>query len=93
MLSYVYTVRQSKILYVGHSQGTIMGLAAFTLPEITKMISAAALLCPISYLDHVSASFVLRAVGMHLDQMLLTMGFHQLNFRSDMGVQIVDSIC
>ncbi|KAF7058263.1 hypothetical protein CFC21_065361 [Triticum aestivum] len=77
MLSYVYTVRQSKILYVGHSQ----------------MISAAALLCPISYLDHVSASFVLRAVGMHLDQMLLTMGFHQLNFRSDMGVQIVDSIC
>ncbi|KAE8785590.1 Triacylglycerol lipase 1 [Hordeum vulgare] len=93
MLSYVYTVRQSKILYVGHSQGTIMGLAAFTLPEITKMISAAALLCPISYLDHVSASFVLRAVGMHLDQMLLTMGFHQLNFRSAMGVQIVDSIC
>lgn len=47
-----------------------MGLAAFTLPEIAKMISAAALLCPISYLDHVSASFVLRAVGMHLDQVL-----------------------
>ncbi|KAL5205772.1 hypothetical protein ABZP36_033981 [Zizania latifolia] len=93
MLGYVYTVTQSKILYVGHSQGTIMGLAAFTVPEIAKMISSAALLCPISYLDHVSASFVLRAVGMHLDQMLLTMGIHQLNFRSDMGVQIVDSLC
>uniref|UniRef100_A0ACD5XQL1 Uncharacterized protein n=1 Tax=Avena sativa TaxID=4498 RepID=A0ACD5XQL1_AVESA len=93
MLSYVYTVRQSKILYVGHSQGTIMGLAAFSLPEIAKMISSAALLCPITYLDHVSARFVLRAVAMHLDQMLLTMGIHQLNFRSDMGVQIVDSLC
>ncbi|OEL14363.1 Triacylglycerol lipase 1 [Dichanthelium oligosanthes] len=82
MLSYVYTVTQSKILYVGHSQGTIMGLAAFTKPEIVEMISSAALLCPISYLDHVSASFVLRAVAMHLDQMLITMGIHQLNFRS-----------
>uniref|UniRef100_A0A0E0IFZ3 Lipase n=1 Tax=Oryza nivara TaxID=4536 RepID=A0A0E0IFZ3_ORYNI len=93
MLGYVYTVTQSKILYVGHSQGTIMGLAALTMPEIVKMISSAALLCPISYLDHVSASFVLRAVAMHLDQMLVTMGIHQLNFRSDMGVQIVDSLC
>ncbi|KAL6600313.1 hypothetical protein ACP70R_045113 [Stipagrostis hirtigluma subsp. patula] len=93
MLSYVYTVTQSKILYVGHSQGTIMGLAALTMPEIVKMISSAALLCPISYLNHVSAGFVLRAVAMHLDQMLVTMGIHQLNFRSDMGVQILDSLC
>uniref|UniRef100_A0A0E0LY57 Lipase n=1 Tax=Oryza punctata TaxID=4537 RepID=A0A0E0LY57_ORYPU len=93
MLGYVYTLTQSKILYVGHSQGTIMGLAALTMPEIVKMISSAALLCPISYLDHVSASFVLRAVAMHLDQMLVTMGIHQLNFRSDMGVEIVDSLC
>nr|CAB3456604.1 unnamed protein product [Digitaria exilis] len=93
MLSYVYTVKQSKVVYVGHSQGTIMGLAAFTKPEIVKMISSAALLCPISYLDHVSASFVLRAVAIHLDQMLITMGIHQLNFRSEMGVQILDSLC
>nr|CAB3452907.1 unnamed protein product [Digitaria exilis] len=93
MLSYVYTVKQSKVVYVGHSQGTIMGLAAFTKPEIVKMISSAALLCPISYLDHVSASFVLRAVAIHLDQMLITMGIHQLNFRSEMGVQMLDSLC
>lgn len=93
MLSYVYTVTQSKISYVGHSQGTIMGLAAFTMPEIVKMISSAALLCPISYLDHISASFVLRAVAMHLDQMLVAMGIHQLNFRSDTGVQILDLLC
>lgn len=45
-----------------------MGLAAFTRPDIVKMIDSAALLCPISYLDHVSATFVLRAVGLHLDQ-------------------------
>ncbi|KAJ1288926.1 hypothetical protein BS78_02G126100 [Paspalum vaginatum] len=93
MLSYVHTVTQSKILYVGHSQGTIMGLAAFTMPEIVKMIGSAALLCPISYLDHVSSSFVLRAVAMHLDQIVVAMGIHQLNFHSNTGVQILDYLC
>lgn len=57
-----------------------MGLAAFTKPEIVKMISSAALLCPISYLDHVSASFVLRAVAIHLDQVILcSKDIHQVD--------------
>lgn len=93
MLSYVYTKTNSKVLFVGHSQGTIMGLAAFTVPDTVKMIEAAALLTPISYLDHITSRFALRAVKMHLDQMLLTLGIHQLNFRSDIGVQIIDSLC
>lgn len=45
-----------------------MSLAAFTQPEIVEMVEAAALLCPISYLEHVNAQFVLRMVNMHLDQ-------------------------
>ncbi|WOL13585.1 triacylglycerol lipase 1 [Canna indica] len=93
MISYVYLVTNSKIFYIGHSQGTIMGLAAFTMPEVVQMIESAALLCPISYLDHISSTFVLRAVSLHLDQLLLSMGIHQLNFRSDMGIEILDTIC
>ncbi|XP_042373660.1 triacylglycerol lipase 1-like [Zingiber officinale] len=93
MISYVYSVTNSKIFYVGHSQGTIMGLAAFTMPDIVEMVDAAALLCPISYLDHITSTFVLRAVALHLDQMLLSLGIHELNFRSDTGIQILDSIC
>ncbi|XP_008806067.1 triacylglycerol lipase 1-like [Phoenix dactylifera] len=93
MISYVYSATNSKVFYVGHSQGTIMALAAFTMPNVVRMIEAAALLCPISYLDHISSSFVLRAVGLRLDQMLLTIGIHQLNFRSDTGIQILDSVC
>ncbi|MQL78218.1 hypothetical protein Taro_010656 [Colocasia esculenta] len=93
MINYVYSITNSKVFFVGHSQGTIMGLAALTIPDIAEMIEAAALLCPISYLDHISAPLVLRAVKMHLDQVLLTMGIHQLNFRSDVGVQVLDSLC
>ncbi|RZB89219.1 Triacylglycerol lipase 1, partial [Glycine soja] len=79
MINYINSVTNSKIFVVGHSQvfiiGTIISLAAFTQPEIVEKVEAAALLSPISYLDHVSAPLVLR-------MMILTMGIHQLNFKS-----------
>lgn len=93
MIEYIYQTTDSKIFLVGHSQGTIMSLAAFTQPDIVKMVEAAALLCPISYLEHVSAPFVRRMVNMYIDKMILAMGIHQLNFRSKIGVQIMDSVC
>lgn len=93
MINYVYSVTKSKIFFVGHSQGTIMALAAFTQPNIVDMVEAAALLCPISYLGHISSRLVLRAVSIHLDQILMALGLHQLNFRSDTDVQIMDSLC
>ncbi|XP_068655359.1 triacylglycerol lipase 1 [Aristolochia californica] len=93
MINYVYSKTNSKVFLVGHSQGTIMALASLTQPEVANMVEVAALLCPITYLRHISSRFVLRAVTMHLDQMLLAMGFHQLNFRSNTGVQILDSLC
>lgn len=45
-----------------------MGLAAFTMPEAVEMVQAAALLCPISYLNHISSSLILKAVNFHLDK-------------------------
>ncbi|CAO2814895.1 unnamed protein product [Amaranthus hypochondriacus] len=93
MLEFIYQETKSKVFLVGHSQGTIMSLAALTQPDIVKRVEAAALLCPISYLEHVNAPFVLRMVNMYLDKMILAMGFHQLNFHSDIGVQLLDSVC
>ncbi|KAK9667157.1 hypothetical protein RND81_14G237200 [Saponaria officinalis] len=93
MIEYIYQLTNSKVFLVGDSQGTIMSLATLTQPDTVDMVEAAALLCPISYLEHVNAPFVLRMVDMHLDKMILAMGFHQLNFRSDKGVQLLDSLC
>ncbi|XP_031495814.1 triacylglycerol lipase 1 [Nymphaea colorata] len=93
MINYVYSATNSKVHFVGHSQGTIMALAAFTQPMISEMVAAASLLCPISYLDHISSHFVLRAVSMHVDQMLVAIGLHQLNFRSNIGIQVLESVC
>ncbi|EPS65045.1 hypothetical protein M569_09735, partial [Genlisea aurea] len=68
MIRFIHNVTNSKVLLVGHSQGTIISLAALSQPDIPKMVEAAALLCPISYLDHITAPFVLRLVHMHLDE-------------------------
>ncbi|CAK7330007.1 unnamed protein product [Dovyalis caffra] len=93
MIHHVYSVTSSKVLIVGHSQGTIMSFAALIQPNVVEMVEAAALLCPISYLDHLTASLVLRMVGLHLDQVVLAMGIHQLNFRSEILIDLLDSIC
>ncbi|VFQ72080.1 unnamed protein product [Cuscuta campestris] len=68
MTRYVYSITNSKVSIVGHSQGTIISLAALTQPNIVEMVEAAALLCPISYLDHITSTFVLRMVKMYLDE-------------------------
>ncbi|KAJ9159475.1 hypothetical protein P3X46_024982 [Hevea brasiliensis] len=93
MIQHIYSTANSKVFVVGHSQGTLMSLAALTQPNIVEMVEAAALLCPISYLEHISAPFVLRMVGLHLDQMVLAMGIHQLNFRSKVLINLLDSMC
>eukprot|EP00252_Welwitschia_mirabilis_P017415 TRINITY_DN3860_c0_g1_i2.p1 TRINITY_DN3860_c0_g1~~TRINITY_DN3860_c0_g1_i2.p1 ORF type:complete len:416 (+),score=56.59 TRINITY_DN3860_c0_g1_i2:260-1507(+) len=93
MIEYIYSVTGSRVLYVGHSQGTLMGLAAFTQPNVVNMIKAAALLSPISYLNHITSTFVHAAVKMHLDEILYSLGFHQINFRSNMAVQMLDYVC
>ncbi|XP_076931880.1 triacylglycerol lipase 1-like [Bidens hawaiensis] len=93
MLTYITSKTNSKVFVVGHSQGTIMSLAAFTQPDIVNMVEAAALLSPISYLDHITSKFVLNLVNMHLDEALSLLGIHQLNLKSDILTNIVEMAC
>ncbi|KAL1534559.1 sphingosine N-acyltransferase subunit lip1 [Salvia divinorum] len=93
MIHYIYLTTNSKVLVVGHSQGTIMSLAALTQPDIAKMVKATALLCPISYLDHITAPFVLKLVKIRLDEIILELGIHELNFKSEWGTRIMDVLC
>ncbi|CAA3003726.1 triacylglycerol lipase 1-like isoform X2 [Olea europaea var. sylvestris] len=93
MIRYVYTVTNSRVFVIGYSQGTIISLAAFTEPDTVQMVGAAALLCPITYLNHMTARLPLRLVKMHLTQVLLAVGIHELNFKSDWGTRIMEMMC
>ncbi|XP_026430117.1 triacylglycerol lipase 2-like [Papaver somniferum] len=56
-INFVYKQTKKKINYIGHSQGTIMALASFSLgpkapDEVLTKLKAAALLSPVAYLSH-----------------------------------------
>nr|GEW59333.1 triacylglycerol lipase 1 [Tanacetum cinerariifolium] len=70
-----------------------MSLAAFTQPDIVSMVEAAALLSPISYLDHITSKFVLNLVNMHLEEALSLLGIHQLNLKSNILIDIIELGC
>lgn len=80
LINSINSVTNSKLFVVGHSQGTIISLVSFTQPEIVEKVEAAALLSPISCLNHVSAPMIQRMVKMHVDQMTVTVSVHELNF-------------
>ncbi|XP_004136959.1 triacylglycerol lipase 1 [Cucumis sativus] len=93
MINYINSLTNKKIYIVGHSQGTIMSFAALTQPDIAKKVGAAALLSPISYLEHITAPLVRLMVDTHLDTIILASGFHELNFKSDWGTVLLDNLC
>ncbi|KAM1049564.1 hypothetical protein ACFX2C_028659 [Malus domestica] len=64
----IFSTTSSKVFVVGHSRGTIMSLAALTQPDIAELVEAAALFCPISYLEHITSKFALRMVIIYNDQ-------------------------
>lgn len=74
-------------------QGTIMGLAAFSQPAVTSLVAAAALLSPISYLDHISSAFINSAAHHYIDRMVKSMGIREFNLRNEVGVKLMDYVC
>ncbi|XP_024371740.1 triacylglycerol lipase 1 [Physcomitrium patens] len=93
LFEFIMTATGSKVFYVGHSQGTITGLASFTHQAVTDMLAAAALLSPISYLDHISSKFINNAALYHIDILVKSMGFREFNVRNEVGVQLMDRVC
>ncbi len=55
MINYVLdTSQQSDLFYVGHSQGTIMGFAGFTINQtLAKQIKAFFALAPVTTVKHI----------------------------------------
>ena len=59
MLDYVLNVTgQKQLFYLGHSQGTIMGFAGFTINQkLASHVKAFFGLAPVAYLKHIEGGF------------------------------------
>ncbi|CAM6088627.1 unnamed protein product [Calypogeia fissa] len=92
-VQFVYSTTGFKVFYVGHSQGTIIGLAAFTQKTVVDFLAGAALLSPITYLSHITSTFVNTAAHSYIEKLVKTMGMHEFNLRSDVGVELMERVC
>lgn len=62
VFNYVYDQMAQKLHYVGHSQGTLMALAAFSREQLLVMLRSAVLLNPIAYIDQMTSPIARSAV-------------------------------
>jgi len=78
VLSYILeTTGQKNLSYIGHSQGTIQALAAFSNNQtIAAMVNFAVLLAPVAYVHHTSGLLPIMA-DLDLDVLILLFGFRE----------------
>ncbi|KAL3754430.1 hypothetical protein ACJRO7_001635 [Eucalyptus globulus] len=93
VFNYVYDQTAQKLHYVGHSQGTLMALAAFSREQFLVMLRAAVLLSPIAYIGQMTSPIAKSAVENFLAEALYQLGVYEFDPRGDAVVKLLQDIC
>ncbi|KAK8556923.1 hypothetical protein V6N13_064911 [Hibiscus sabdariffa] len=68
VFDFVFSQTQQKIHYIGHSLGTLIGLASFSEGHQADTLKSATFLCPIAYLSHMKTTLGTVAAKAFLDE-------------------------
>ncbi|XP_010928519.1 triacylglycerol lipase 2 [Elaeis guineensis] len=91
---YVYQqTGQQKIHYVGHSLGTLIALASFCEQNLLSMLSSAALLSPIAYMDQVSSPLAGGAAKAFLAEAYYWLGLYEFNPNGEAVHNLLETLC
>lgn len=95
MVGYVQRATASPVYYVGHSQGTMMALAAMSDSEtgVSDMVKAAVLLAPIAYMQHMKSQLLSVSVDLMLDKIIGIFGTREFNLNNEVGEKLLDLAC
>ncbi|KAG6557824.1 hypothetical protein Mapa_000591 [Marchantia paleacea] len=95
MMEFVYSKSSQKILYVGHSMGTTMLLAALIeqATQLADIVRGAALVCPVALLTHVTSTFDQIAAHLFLDQVYTLFHISEFDLHSDVVNYLIDTVC
>ncbi|GAQ87253.1 Triacylglycerol lipase [Klebsormidium nitens] len=94
LLRYVHDLAQAKVLYVGHSQGTLTLLAALAEDSgVAPLLSRAVLLCPIAYLGHITSAFLRVFSRIYLDTAVRDSGLYEFNINSALVERMAGQAC
>ncbi|KAL4367122.1 hypothetical protein GQ457_05G004870 [Hibiscus cannabinus] len=92
-IQYVHDQTGQNLHYVGHSQGTLMALAAFSKGEVLNMLRSAALLCPIAYMGQLTSPLAKDAADSFVAETVYWLGLDEFDPRGEAVVKLLKDIC
>ncbi|TYH10969.1 hypothetical protein ES288_A07G221200v1 [Gossypium darwinii] len=90
---YIYDQTGQKLHYVGHSQGTLIALAALSKDQLLNMLRSAALLCPIAYMGQMTSPLAKNAADNFIAEAVYWLGLSEFDPRGDAVVNLLKDIC
>ncbi|XP_021724562.1 triacylglycerol lipase 2-like [Chenopodium quinoa] len=94
MVQYVYDHSgKQKLHYVGHSQGTLIALTAFSQQKLLNMVKSAGLLCPIAYLSRMTSPLAKDAAENFVTELMYWSGLHEFVPRGQAVKKLLTDIC
>ncbi|CAN0863160.1 Triacylglycerol lipase 2, partial [Linum grandiflorum] len=93
MVDYVHNQTGQNMHYIGHSQGTLTALAAFSKGQLMNRLRSAALLCPISYLRNMRSILSVVIANIYLAEELHLLHLHEFDPKGLDAANLLPTIC
>ncbi|XP_058744948.1 triacylglycerol lipase 2-like [Vicia villosa] len=90
---YVHDQTGQKLHYVGHSQGTLVALAAFSKDQQLDKLRSAALLCPIAYVGQMTSPLAKKAADNFIAETLYKLGIFEFSLKGGSVVKFLKDMC
>ncbi|GMY13106.1 Triacylglycerol lipase 2 [Fagus crenata] len=93
VFDFVYGQTGQKIDYVGHSLGTLVGLASFSEGKLVNQLKSAAFLSPIAYLSHMKSALGVIAAKAFVGEITTLLGLAEFNPKGEPVGDFLKSLC
>ncbi|KAK7276492.1 hypothetical protein RIF29_17632 [Crotalaria pallida] len=90
---YVQDQTGQKLHYVGHSQGTLVALAAFSKDQLLNMLRSAALLSPIAYVGQMTSPLATKAAENFVAETLYKLGIFEFDLKGNSVAKFLKDAC
>ncbi|KAE9614954.1 hypothetical protein Lal_00048228 [Lupinus albus] len=90
---YVQDQTGQKLHYVGHSQGTLVALAAFSKDQLLNMLRSAALLSPIAYVGQMTSPLATKAAENFVAETLYKLGIFEFDLKGGSVAKFLRDMC
>ncbi|KAK6267170.1 hypothetical protein QUC31_018007 [Theobroma cacao] len=93
VFDFVFNQTGQKIHYIGHSQGTLIGLASFSEGHQAGKLKSAVFLSPIAYLSHMTTALGVVAAKAFVGEITTLLGIAEFNPKGKEVTVFLNSLC